>query len=81
MTDANHINRWSAAAAQEITPQDWRRQEIDALRVELVQTRAHRDALVVAATQALDGLRSGQVLDWSVRDRVVAALVAALGAP
>ena len=77
--DRSEINRWSAAAAQETTPQDWRRQEIDALRVELVQTRAHRDALVVAATQALDGLRSGQVLDWSVRDRVVAALVAALG--
>ena len=36
---------------------------------------------VIAATQALDGLRSGQVLDWSVRDRVVAALAAALGAP
>ena len=79
MTDADQIDRWSAAAAQEITPQDWRRVEIDALRAELVQTRAHRDALVVAATQALDGLRSGQVLDWSVRDRVVAALVAALG--
>ena len=79
--ERTEINRWAAAAAQEITPQDWRRVEIDALREELAKTRAQRDALVIAATQALDGLRSGQVLDWSVRDRVVAALAAALGAP
>lgn len=77
--DRSEINRWAAASAQEITPTDWRRVEIDALREELNTTRRQRDALVVAGTQALDAVRSGQILDWSVRDRVIAALAAAVG--
>jgi hypothetical protein len=77
--DRDQINRWAAASAQEITPTDWRRVEIDALRDELVATRRQRDAVIIAATQALDAVRSGRILDWSVRDRVIAALAAAVG--
>jgi hypothetical protein len=77
--DRSEIDRWTAAGAQEIAPMDWRQAEREALRGELVDARRQRDALVVAATQAIDALRSGHVLDWSVRDRVIAALAAAVG--
>lgn len=67
----------AAASAREIT--DWRAVERDSLRDELARTRAQRDELMRAATLALDAMRSGQVLDWSIRDRAVAALVQAIG--
>lgn len=75
--DRDQIDRWMAASAQEIT--DWRAVERDSLRDELAKTRAQRDELVRAATIALDAMRSGQVLDWSIRDRAVAALARAVG--
>lgn len=58
---------------------DWRSLEVEGLRLELAKTRAQRDELVRAATIALDAMRSGQVLDWSIRDRAVAALARAVG--
>lgn len=78
--DRSEIDRWSAAAAQEqgaSVPHD--RAEIDALRAYLRQAMTERDALASAARGAVRALESGQILDWSVRDRVVSTLRTALG--